>query len=317
MSKNQRCLICSGNLKEIVSGIFDTRFGIQDQYKIGVCSNCGSEQTYPVPSDLDLKLLYEKYYNYEDNPLKHSSGLYVKLRSLFQKSFLWFFWLKIDGDISFHLFKGRGLLLDIGCNEGRGLEFYRANGFSAEGLEVNRNAAELARKKGFVVHEDLLDSFNPIRGYDVIVLSNVLEHSTDPRQMLLRAKALLVDNGMLLISCPNAKSFFRLIFGKYWINWHVPFHITHFTEASLRNLINECGLNIIKSSNASPSLWLTHSILAKIFSHRGVATQQLRSVGYVCTLMLVIRFVLFPFLWLSNQLGRGDCLMLVSGKAKV
>jgi SAM-dependent methyltransferase len=316
MSKNPRCLICFGSLKETVSGVFDTRFGLRDQYKIGICSSCGLEQTFPVPSDLDLRRLYENYYNYGGSSLKVFSGLYVKLRSLFQKSFIWSFWLKIDGDISFHLFKGRGLLLDIGCNEGRGLDFYKANGFSAEGLELNRNAAELARERGFIVHEDSLDSFNPVRSYDVVILSNVLEHSTDPRKMLLRARALLVDEGMLLISCPNAKSIFRLIFGKYWINWHVPFHITHFTEDSLKKLINECGFNIIKLSNESPSLWLTHSILSKIFSRRGVATQQLRSVGYVCSLMLAIRFTLFPLLWIFNQLGRGDCLILVSIKAK-
>jgi SAM-dependent methyltransferase len=317
MNKNPRCLICLGCLTETVSDVFDTRFGLSNQYKIGICSSCGLEQTFPVPNDLDLKLLYEKYYNYEDSPLKVFSGLYVKLRSLFQKSFIWFFWLKIDGDISFHSYKGSGLLLDIGCNEGRGLEFYRANGFCAEGLELNRKAAELARKKGFVVHEDLLDSFNPVRKYNVVILSNVLEHSTNPRQMLLKARALLIDDGVLLISCPNAGSIFRIIFKKYWINWHVPFHITHFTERSLKNLINECGFKVIESRNVSPSLWLTHSILATIFCRRGVATQQLRSVGYVCSLMLAIRFVLFPLLWFANQLGRGDCLILASSKAKI
>ena len=43
------------------------------------------------------------------------------------------------------------VLLDVGCNEGRGLTMYAGNGFQAEGLELNRVAADAARQKGFVV----------------------------------------------------------------------------------------------------------------------------------------------------------------------
>jgi hypothetical protein len=37
-------------------------------------------------------------------------------------------------------------LLDVGCNEGRGLSLCADNGFQAEGLELNEAAAALARR---------------------------------------------------------------------------------------------------------------------------------------------------------------------------
>ena len=52
----------------------------------------------------------------------------------------------LDGDISFYSKHGKGRLLDIGCNEGRGLPIYKTNGFVVEGLEVNELAAAKARK---------------------------------------------------------------------------------------------------------------------------------------------------------------------------
>ena len=45
--------------------------------------------------------------------------------------------LILEGDFSFHRPKGTGRLVDIGCNEGRGLKIYSRNGFQAEGLELN------------------------------------------------------------------------------------------------------------------------------------------------------------------------------------
>lgn len=307
------CLKCEAPVQASKDALFDTRFGIATPYWIACCENCGFEQTAPLPTSEDLKALYETYYNF-GGEAADSTGFYVRLRKLFQNSWLWDFWLKIDGDISFHTWRGKGRLLDVGCNEGRGLIRYQSSGYTVEGLELNNKAADVARKKGFVVHSDLIEQFEPSEKYDVVVLSNVLEHSLNPLGMLLHVARVLNPNGQVWISCPNSQSWLRDVFGRFWINWHVPFHISHFSSKMLTGVLQQSGFELKKLHQATPALWVTHSILAWLYSKPGYATTQLRSTILVTGLMLLIRGLCFPLLWMVNLLGKGDCLLCVASK---
>jgi SAM-dependent methyltransferase len=226
-------------------------------------------------------------------------------------------WSWLDGDISFYQRRGNGRLLDIGCNEGRGLRIYSRNGFAAEGLELNETAAALARKLGFTVHTCLLGDFKPEIRFDVAVLSNVLEHSLDPRQMLLDVHRILVPGGQVWISCPNSQSWLRKTFGASWLNWHVPFHIFHFSPRTLRQLLADTGFVEVQVNQITPALWVAQSLIVYLFSKKGQKTQQLRNPFITLFLMLLARFVLFPTLWLGNILGRGDALLAIATNGAV
>lgn len=307
------CLSCGCPVRINGDMLFDTRFGIATPYRSAYCENCGLEQTIPLPTDEELKTLYEAYYNFGGEEAE-SASRYVQLRKRFQSSWLWNFWLKIDGDISFHTLRGNGRLLDVGCNEGRGLIRYQNNGYAAEGLELNGKAAGVARKKGFVVYTDPIERFEPAEKYDVVVLSNVLEHALNPAEMLKHAARALKPEGHIWISCPNNQSWLRSVFGRFWINWHVPFHISHFSSQTLANVLQCSGFEIKELRQETPALWVAHSILAKLFSRPGYATMQLRSAMLVAGLMLLIRSLGFPLLWLGNRMGKGDCLLCVAAK---
>jgi SAM-dependent methyltransferase len=238
------------------------------------------------------------------------------LRARFLASPAYRAWLALDGDISFHARPGRGRLIDIGCNEGRGLTLYARNGFSAvEGLETNPVAADAARRRGFVVHGGALTAFQPDAPYDVAVLSNVLEHALDPVAMLRDVRRILTPDGEVWISCPNAASWLRHVFGRRWINWHVPFHVVHFTAATLSRALASGGFTTVAQDQATPALWVAHSILAALTARRGHATRLLRQPLAVMALMAVARGALFPLLWLGNRVGRGDCLLRVARRA--
>ena len=307
------CLNCKSPVLVSQDAYFDTRFGITSPYWIAYCDCCGLEQTVPLPSNVELKSLYETYYNFGGEGTNVVS-IYERMRKVFQNSWLWNLWLNIDGDISFHLHRGQGRLLDVGCNEGRGLTRYQNNGYLVEGLELNSKAADVAKSKGFVVHSDLIELFVPVNKYDVVVLSNVLEHSLNPAEMLTQVAHILNPGGMVWISCPNSQSWLRFIFGRNWINWHVPFHISHFSPQSLKNVLQISGFKFDTLRQETPSLWFSLSILASIFSKRGKPTNQLRSTILVAGLMLIIRMLCFPLLFLGNQLGKGDCLVCIAIK---
>lgn len=306
------CINCSKALngESVLDGVYDTRFGIEHAYQIRECVHCGLIQTHPLPDQNGLNELYERYYNFSGE----FNTRYTRLRTKFINSFLYQMWLAIDGDISFHRAEGSGKLLDVGCNEGRGLEFYQKHGFTAEGLELNSKAAQVARAKGFNVYGSTLEGFATDIKYDVVVLSNVLEHSLNPGDMLHHINQLLNPNGQVWISCPNSQSWLRSVFGRSWINWHVPFHVAHFSSDTLQAILKSRQFDVVDVRQETPALWVSHSILAKMFAMPGRPTQQLRSAPLVATLILLIRGLFFPFLWLGNLSRRGDCLVVVARK---
>ena len=302
------CIACSEVLGTSADGLFDTRFGIPGDCEARRCHKCGLEQLSPIPTTARLKDLYEHYYNFGG---EHDT-LYTKLRGWFFSSPLHRLWAALDGDVSFYTRKGSGLLLDIGCNEGRGLTIYSLNGYKVEGLELNEMAAAVARGKGFAVHTATLERFTPDTLFDVAVLSNVLEHSLDPAQMLRDVHRILKPGGQVWISCPNSRSWLRSFFKKYWINWHVPFHIVHFSSSTLETTLTRGGFTNAQIRQITPSLWVASSVIARMFARRGHPTRQLRNPVLVLALMLIARLVFFPLLILGNRCGRGDCLIAIA-----
>jgi SAM-dependent methyltransferase len=294
------------------SGLFDTRFGIVGSFEVCRCPHCGLEQMSPKPTPGDLKELYERYYNFSG---EHGT-LYTRLRQRFFSSRLYRGWIWLDGDISFHSRQGSGRLLDIGCNEGRTLQNYRRNGFQAEGLELNERAAQVARAAGFKVFTEALDDFVPPSAYEVVVLSNVIEHALDPAAMLQSARRLLDHRGQLWISCPNSQSSMRSLFGRWWINWHVPFHITLFSADTLRTLLEGAGFERIAVRQITPALWVASSIVARLFARPGQPTRQLRNPLLMAGLVLSVRGFLFPLLYWANLSGQGDCLVVTATRSE-
>jgi len=305
------CLVCGGELQQSVTGLFDTRFGIDGIYGVARCCQCGLEQITPVPTAAELKNLYESHYNFGGE----KGTLYTNLRERFLSSVPYRLWIRLDGDISFHGRFGQGRLLDIGCNEGRGLKIYAHNGFQAEGLELNETAAEVARRAGFTVQTCDLSHFKPRAPYDVVVLSNVLEHSLDPKQMLLDVGRLLKSGGQVWISCPNSRSWLRRTFRSFWINWHVPFHISQFSAQTLQKLLAQAGFTIVETSQITPALWVSSSVIARLFAKKSRPTRELRNPILMLGLLVISRLFFFPGLWLGNLRGRGDCLLVVAAKS--
>jgi SAM-dependent methyltransferase len=308
--RKSACLLCGGILTVLLPGVSDTRFGIGGSYDIFQCTACGLEQTYPAPSPDELKALYERHYNFGGE----RDTAYTRIREWFHFSPVYLLWLLLDGDISFHRPKGVGRLLDIGCNEGRGLKMYSRNGFQAEGLELNETAAHVAREKGFTVHTCLLEEFQPCDLYDVVVLSNVLEHSLNPREMLAAVRRILKNNGQVWISCPNNQSWQRKIFGRNWTNWHVPFHIVHFYSLTLKRVLLESGFTKVEINQITPALWVASNLILSVFARPNRVTKELRNALLLMSLMLFVRSLFFPILWIGNLFERGDCLIAVARK---
>ncbi|MEZ5668134.1 MAG: class I SAM-dependent methyltransferase [Alphaproteobacteria bacterium] len=306
-----RCLRCGHTAAaRVLDGVPDARFGVPGAWDIVRCGACGLDHTAPRPTGPQLGALYAQYYNFGGS----DEGAYSRLRRRFLTSGLYRLFLAIDGDIAFEAAKppapDRTRLLDVGCNEGRKLLLYRRNGFAAEGLEVNAVAAAAARRLGFTVHEgDIADLVDP-QGFDVLVMSQVIEHVLDLDAALGHCRRLLRPGGALWLSCPNARSWFRALFGRRWINWHVPFHITHLRGRDLSAVLERNGFVVETVRTETPALWVAQSVIAALFARPPRPTRAFRNPLLVIGLMGLARGLLFPLPMLANALGRGDCLVL-------
>jgi 2-polyprenyl-3-methyl-5-hydroxy-6-metoxy-1,4-benzoquinol methylase len=136
----------------------------------------------------------------------------------------------------------RGRLLDVGCSIGTLMSVAREMGWEVEGLEPNPKAANLARKQGFPVREGFFTE-ERVRelpgGYQCVVLSDVIEHVSDPVEALRLARELLGPGGFLLLSTPNLESFWCKKFQLKPVE-----HLFLFSSENLRKLLERLGLKI-------------------------------------------------------------------------
>lgn len=309
------CLRCGHDAATLVlDRVCDTRFGVDGAWSIVQCDTCGLEHTAPRPTGPELGELYAKHYNFGGS----RDSAYSRMRSRFLNSPLYKLFLAIDGDIAFEAAlppaAGKTRLLDVGCNEGRKMMLYRGNGFAAEGLEVNPVAADAARALGFPVHVGDLADIAEDGGFDVIVMGQVIEHVLDLDETLAQCRRLLGPGGSLWLSCPNAKSWLRGAFGRAWINWHIPFHITHLRAEDLSDLLARNGFSVQDIRSETPALWFAQSMISALFARPPRPTRAFRNPLLLIGLMGLARGLLFPWLMLANATGHGDCLVSRSRK---
>jgi len=104
-------------------------------------------------------------------------------------------------------------LLDVGCNMGIFVKAAIDEGFDAYGIDINKKSVERAHEVFPELKEKIIDdpdtdvccrlgSESHIKLFDIITANQVLEHMSDPIDFMESIKAMLDDNGVLLIGSP-------------------------------------------------------------------------------------------------------------------
>lgn len=149
-------------------------------------------------------------------------------------------------------------ILDIGCATGFFLAMLRELGFShLTGIDISKSSCNHTKAKGFECFQIniLTEEVKKLhRKYDIILLMDVLEHLTEPRDVLIRIRNfLLKDNGIVFITVPFYESFmdkyYRFRTGKSKLQQsieHDPTHVQAFNLEPLINLIKEAGFRIMR-----------------------------------------------------------------------
>jgi SAM-dependent methyltransferase len=215
------------------------------------CFACGFRHVLPLPDPASLEQEYrEKYYSVEKPTFIAHAGEDQDWFALAQNDRLAIF-EKLLG-------AGRRKLLDIGCGPGFFLKTAIARGWDAHGIEPSAQAAAHARALGANVTEGFFNTGSaPTLGqFDVVNLTNVLEHVPDAAATLKRAAALLSSGGILCVGVPNDFSPFQIAAksaaktGEWWLA--PPHHLNYFDFESLEGAVTKLGLKLVERTTSFP-----------------------------------------------------------------
>ncbi len=134
-------------------------------------------------------------------------------------------------------------LLDLGCGTGGNLEML--SGFGAvTGIELDANAAELARQRGSVsVLPGRLPDNLPVgeEGFNCVTMLDVLEHIEQDAKSLCTVHRVLAPGGYLLLTVPA--------FGFLWgPHDEVHHHQRRYRAKALRSLLQDAGFRVSQLS---------------------------------------------------------------------
>ena len=209
----------------------------------------GFYQINPTPSEEEITKFYaEEFYTGEYKNFNDSS-LEVQLNDeeFFQGRWndIYENFIEIDKK-----FQNKAEILDVGCGWGLALQFFKKKGYDCYGFDPAKEAVEYGCKKGLTIKHAGLKSLDVFDGkkFDIISLFNVLEHMSDPVEVIKQIKTIIKKDGILVIDVPNEFNEFQVSgrdthnLNDWWIA--PPNHLNYFSRDSLVNLLEKFDFEV-------------------------------------------------------------------------
>lgn len=260
-----KCFIC--NLRSIDKLTFsrhtDRRKGLEGNWTIASCNHCNIDSLYPIPSEEELNMFYNSYYD-DDIFLfqKHKHSRFPLLRKLYHQ---------FTGDVDprdFIIPSENAKILDYGCGGASYIQHFHEKGYDITGADVSSEVVTQSNLNGLNVVK--VHDFNKIplgsNCFDIVYLMQVFEHLRDPNTFLKELHRVTKIGGSVFISVPNARSIWRKIFKKNWISgYFAPFHLAHYGEKSIETLVIRHGFKVEKCFFNTPDSWFRLNIKAALY----------------------------------------------------
>ena len=211
-------------------------------YKCKKCNLKFSELVFQVSSN-DVE---NKYKNVADH-------IYIKEIPYKHKYFNKLF-SKVSGYID-----GKKNILEIGSYYGVFGNVIKKHVKTYSGLELSIDGSNYA-KQNFnlnIFNESVEDHEKRGIKYDVIIMSDVIEHFSNPFKIIESINKMLKPNGVLIFTTYNMDSLYAKITGKNY-HWILPFHLFYFSTKTLKSIFIENEIEIFKVINDSRNVSLNY-----------------------------------------------------------
>lgn len=244
------CPFCDATERTLIfEDVEDWAFGCATgTWKYWGCAQCNALYLHPRPTLASIGDAYSRYYTHAEpeDGLELLSALKQRIRNELWSQ-VWntsiaprvglptwlgwaVAWLKPlvaePFGLRYWVQRHKGMLIDVGCGNGDKLSLAARLGWRTLGIEMDASAVQAAKSQGLNVEHGGYQLLDRYQGQaDCVVCSHVLEHVHQPLELLRLLLASLKPQGLLLLSAPNAASYLRRHYGKYWRGLEAPRHL--------------------------------------------------------------------------------------------
>jgi len=228
------------------------------------CAGCGLVYVTPRLQGEALRAVYDEGYWKSSNPKQRGYADYASESALYLKTFG-----KRMALVRRHL-PQKARILDVGCAAGYFLRVAQREGHDVHGVEMSAAIAGEAQKAlgGERVHVGTLDEAITAKGhepasFDLVTLWDVIEHVPDPQSLLRTIRGLIRPGGKLLLETQNVASRWARLLGRRWHHFKHDEHLYHFTPATIRRLLADCGFETLDLGAAYAGKYVSFGFLAE------------------------------------------------------
>ena len=244
------CEACEGLTRQ-----YDVRdrFGLSAvQYKVMRCGRCSSLTLDPLPKEDEVAAFYPESYNFKKenaNSVWSASTKFIEWKLFYERTYARSY-LICKQSLNKKVFS----IFDVGCGSALRLKFMRDKGCSVAGNETSEACVSYASSQLGI--EILLGSITEIdtkeQRFDLVSMFALLEHIPEPEKVITRVRAMLKDDGMLVVQVPVTDSLHYKLFGKRSaMILDVPRHINIPSQKGVELLMKRHNFELVRKFNIS------------------------------------------------------------------
>ena len=233
VTENTQCLACRSNNidtaldlgeQPLANSYRDSTDATEDRYPLAVrlCHDCFHLQ---LSHTVDPEIIYKNYL--------YATGTNQTIKNYSK----WF------ADFCLESCSNVKTVLDIGCNDGTQLDYFKALGVDTYGIDP----AENLHPRSSANHNVICDFFGPTTveklkkvNYDIIVAQNVCAHNPNPYEFITACAKLMNANTVLFVQTSQAD---MVLHNEFDTIYHE--HVNFFNANSMSKLAQRAGLHLV------------------------------------------------------------------------
>lgn len=232
MIENKQCLACGSD--ELIPSL---DLGMQPLAN-NLTHQPNDQDRYPLAVNLCKSCYHLQLTHTVDPAIIYSNYLYVSGTSQTLKEYSEWFAGYVNETITLDI----NNVLDIGCNDGTQLNYFKELGFNTFGIDPARNIYPISSQNHNIVCDyfgpHIADSFNT--SVDAITAQNVFAHNPNPIDFLLTCKKLMSAHTKLYVQTSQAD---MVLNNEFDTIYHE--HVNFFNINSMNALAKRAGINLI------------------------------------------------------------------------